>query len=181
MVPSGTPSRSATLGVAEARVERERERVELGPWEPSERAQHPLTIGLGRDLLLGRRGRYGGLERDDLVGDRAPPLAATRAVDRRVSHERDEPRDDRALVALVLPRALVQRHEGVVEHVLGLGSIAEDAERDREENRGMTVVEGGDGARISPTDPLHELRVVVLTHTARRLPTREAGVKKRRP
>ena len=97
--------------------------------------------------------------RDDFAREGAATIAATRTVDAQVAHEGHEPRDDGASLGHVLPRAIRDGDERVVQDVLRLGTIAQDAKGDGQERRRVAIVQGADRGHVAPGDPLDELDV----------------------
>ena len=96
---------------------------------------------------------------DDVTGERAATLAPPCAIDAQVADERDEPRDDRAPLGGVLRSSVGHGDERVVDDVLGLGAVAQDAEGDREEDRRVAIVQRADGSRVPLADAPEELAV----------------------
>ncbi len=127
-----------------------------------------LGTGLGRGRLV----------RHDLALDLAAALTATHAIDARVAHEGDEPSGDTAARFDVLLGALGQGHEGVVHGVLRLGAIAQDAEREGEEDGRVPVVQRTYGLAVALGYRADEIRIRHAIH-ARRLVAASWGVKLR--
>ena len=103
--------------------------------------------------------------REDVPRDRPATPAPARAVDAEVAHEGDHPRPDRAPLGDILGRALADGHEGVVDDVLGLGTVAHDPQREREQHPRVPVVERCHGRGVPAGDPTEELGVGRVIHS----------------
>jgi hypothetical protein len=86
-------------------------------------------------------------------------LLAAHGLDRPVVHQRQQPGGDAPPGAVEAARIAPDRHEDVLQHVLGQDVVGEDAAGQRERRPLEPLVQVDDRTPVSGADPPHEVSV----------------------
>jgi hypothetical protein len=103
---------------------------------------------------------HGAVGRDG-PGHARARVAAAQLVDGAIAHGGHDPGTRATARRIVLLGPFPYVHEGVLDHILGPGALAEDAGRDREGGAGELVVQRAQGAAIVGADQAEQVGDVV--------------------